>query len=434
MNRIFRYLPISILGVLYLVTLSPYALGGDSAEFIAASVSMGICHPTGYALYVLLGKIFSSLLFFVPAEISINLLSTVYFVCCLIVFQKALNLIKISLTNQMLAVSLLGVTPSLWWYTRTAEVYTLQGLLFITIYYFIISWYCHRLFYKLLVAAFVAGLTLGNHETIVLIYPALFGLLVVEATRKNIQPHHVALILVAGCTGSLILLSYFILDRSCTVNYLTQYFYEFPDPQVTTSVARFFWLISGEQYSAVKGMHSLFSFSLWTDIWGVVKQLYDDNFLLILLGSLGLISCSAAQVLDSGSSVSNLLLRLTTLLTILYYSTYKYFEPVFFIGGYIICGIGTAQLLEKWFTNKYCFRCLNALLVVYLTVSAANQVRNNYGESGALQKRTADFLHHIENNAFVISGWKNSTMIWFHQCVEAIEELKMTSFRSVARW
>src|SRR4030095_16331863 len=47
--------------VLYLRTLAPSLLYGDSAEFQTIAYTLGIGHPTGYPIYVLLAKLFTFL-------------------------------------------------------------------------------------------------------------------------------------------------------------------------------------------------------------------------------------------------------------------------------------------------------------------------------------------------------------------------------------
>ena len=47
---------------LYLRTLAPGVLGGDSGEFQFAAWLGGFAHPTGYPLYLLLGYLWTHLL------------------------------------------------------------------------------------------------------------------------------------------------------------------------------------------------------------------------------------------------------------------------------------------------------------------------------------------------------------------------------------
>ena len=46
---------------LYLRTLAPTVLGFDSGEFQFVVPTLGLAHPTGYPLYLLLGKLFTAL-------------------------------------------------------------------------------------------------------------------------------------------------------------------------------------------------------------------------------------------------------------------------------------------------------------------------------------------------------------------------------------
>src|SRR5438093_11523690 len=45
----------------YLATLSPSVAGGDSGEFIAVARVMGVTHPPGFPLYIILAKLFTLL-------------------------------------------------------------------------------------------------------------------------------------------------------------------------------------------------------------------------------------------------------------------------------------------------------------------------------------------------------------------------------------
>ena len=61
---------------IYIRTLAPSLLLGDSAEFQTLAVTLGMTHPTGYPVYLLLGKLFTLLpVGTIPARV--NLLSAV---------------------------------------------------------------------------------------------------------------------------------------------------------------------------------------------------------------------------------------------------------------------------------------------------------------------------------------------------------------------
>ena len=47
--------------VVYILTLAPGVVGLDSAELITGAHTLGVVHPTGYPLYLLIGKLFNAL-------------------------------------------------------------------------------------------------------------------------------------------------------------------------------------------------------------------------------------------------------------------------------------------------------------------------------------------------------------------------------------
>ena len=57
--------------IVYILTLAPDVYFIDSGEFAAALVQFNICHPTGYPLFTLLGKIFTT----IPVENKIYLVN-----------------------------------------------------------------------------------------------------------------------------------------------------------------------------------------------------------------------------------------------------------------------------------------------------------------------------------------------------------------------
>src|SRR5918911_702298 len=79
-----RYTPFALGGgifaaalLLYARTLAPSVLPGDYAEFQMCAAILGVPHPTGYPLYVLLGKLFT-LLPVGDVAYRVNLSSAVY--------------------------------------------------------------------------------------------------------------------------------------------------------------------------------------------------------------------------------------------------------------------------------------------------------------------------------------------------------------------
>lgn len=116
----------------YLCTLAPSVVVGDSSEMQVVAHTLGIAHPTGYPLYTLLGKMFT-LLPFGNVAFRVNLMSAV----CAAVSIGALAYLLQKLTGNSMA-SLAGAlslafASALWSQAVIAEVYALQALIVVSI-------------------------------------------------------------------------------------------------------------------------------------------------------------------------------------------------------------------------------------------------------------------------------------------------------------
>ena len=75
-NRIIGVAVFVLTAALYLRTVGPTLGGGiDSAEYQHIAYTLGIAHPTGYPLYMVLGKIFTTLFAFGNIAYRMNVLS-----------------------------------------------------------------------------------------------------------------------------------------------------------------------------------------------------------------------------------------------------------------------------------------------------------------------------------------------------------------------
>lgn len=115
------------LGPVYLLTMSPAVGAADAFEFQVVAPQLGIAHPTGYPLYLLLGKLFSLLPFGTMAW-RINLASAVYAVlAAAVVFRLNWRLLRRPPAALAGAV-ILGLLPVYWNQAIIAEVYTLHAV------------------------------------------------------------------------------------------------------------------------------------------------------------------------------------------------------------------------------------------------------------------------------------------------------------------
>ncbi len=178
--------PLVFLGALalYVRTLAPSVafLFDDSLEFQLVGYKLAIAHPTGYPLYTLLLKLFT----FIPlgdAAYRANLLSAV----CAALAVALVYLIVLQLTRSVFAAlasaAMLAASPVFWSQAVIAEVYALNAL-FVAAIIGVASgeWRVKddgrqpdnsSLVTRLSSLAFLVGLALTHHRTIILLAPAL---------------------------------------------------------------------------------------------------------------------------------------------------------------------------------------------------------------------------------------------------------------------
>ena len=169
---------------LYLATLAPsvVTLFDDSLEFQLVTYQLGIAHPTGYPLYTLLGKLFT----FLPVgdvAYRVNLMSAffgaatvalLYLLILLIVSprKKAPNTFDTPLwpthLGAIIGAMLFGVGQVFWQQATIAEVYTLNA--FFVALLLVAAIYRPR---RVGWLAFLFGLSLTHHRTMLLLLPAL---------------------------------------------------------------------------------------------------------------------------------------------------------------------------------------------------------------------------------------------------------------------
>jgi hypothetical protein len=158
----------------YVLTLAPGVLGGDSGELQYIPYILGVAHPTGYPLYTLLGWLWAHVMVVGDVAYRMNLLSAVLGAST----AAALYLIVQHLTSRhppaLLAAVLLAFSPTFWMQAIVAEVYTLNTAFVVVVIYLLLRWEAAKPSARdLLLAAFVYGLSLTHHRGIIIFLPVL---------------------------------------------------------------------------------------------------------------------------------------------------------------------------------------------------------------------------------------------------------------------
>jgi hypothetical protein len=191
---------------LYVRTLVPFPLVGDSAEFQVLAYQVGIAHTPGYPVYLLLAKLFT---FLAVHDIAyrVNLFSA---------FMAAVTVAGVYLTARLLAcVRLaalfaglsLAVSFTFWSQAIIAEVYTAGAAFAALVLAGLLAWYRSGRRGPLFLAGLCGGLSLGVHSSVALLAPAV--LLFLWLNRKR-WPNFWAAAVLGAAVGTLLYLLAFV--------------------------------------------------------------------------------------------------------------------------------------------------------------------------------------------------------------------------------
>lgn len=267
----------------YLLTLAPTVTFVDSGELIVAARFLGVAHPPGFPLYLLLAHLVTLIPFGNIAE-RVNFASALFAALAvtflfLVVSEALLNRVDaqkspapagkgsgggkskrekragkapapaakpgenqlfLSLAPALVAALVLAFSRTLWSFATVAEVYTLNTLLIVFIWFLVFRWRATSENQLLYFAALIFGVALGvHHVTVGVMLPAL-GVFVCRSAGwkffKSKQLLHCALIAIAG---TIVVYAYLPLaaHQSPIMNW--------GDPR---TAQRIWWHISGHQY------------------------------------------------------------------------------------------------------------------------------------------------------------------------------------------
>ncbi|TFH24844.1 MAG: DUF2723 domain-containing protein, partial [Myxococcales bacterium] len=169
-----------------------YALGaartiyvGDSGELVAAVHTLGIPHPSGYPLYVLLGKLFTLIVPVGSIAFRMSLFSAAAAAAAcggLFVLARRLGLGR---EAALLASLLLAFAPSFWSQANVQRAYALNALFVVAATGSAVHWLRVRTERSIALAFFLCGLGSSNH-TFMAIYAVALGVYMLGVDRAVI--------------------------------------------------------------------------------------------------------------------------------------------------------------------------------------------------------------------------------------------------------
>jgi len=186
----------------YLKTMAPTVSFWDCGEFIACSYILGVPHPPGAPLFVLIGRIFTLIPLFGEIAARVNFISVL--TSALTVWLSYLLIVKLvsrwgngsegkwhklsAYVGGIVGSLFLGFGRTFWGNAVEAEVYGLGLMLMMLILYLGLLWMDKRGSSKgdriLVLIAYLGLLSIGVHMTVFLVMPVVFLLVVWEDRSK----------------------------------------------------------------------------------------------------------------------------------------------------------------------------------------------------------------------------------------------------------
>ena len=165
-----------LIGTVYLVTLYPGVGKGDSAELQYMCPLLGVCHPPGYALEVVVGKLFSWLPIGPSVAWRINLMQAVCGVIGCLALYGALRRLTGQILPAAIACATLAFSAIYWQACVRAEVYAFYGMFLLLGIYAVVRFLQSDKGAWFFLAALLLGICVGGRLSELLVLPAIGGL------------------------------------------------------------------------------------------------------------------------------------------------------------------------------------------------------------------------------------------------------------------
>lgn len=413
--------PAFLAGILYLATMAPGVAGFDSAELITGAYTLGIVHPTGYPLYLLIAKVFT----FIPIRTiayRVNLVSVVFGIIAVYLATRWIYASTKSLIAAWVGAFSLALGCGMWSMATVAEVYTLQVALIMGLLLTMRQWLMSEDSRWLYLMALLFGLGMTNHVTAGLFLPSLGWIVVSKLGVKETLKR--SPLLIGTAVLGLLFYLYFPLRYAANppLNYVKSYY-----KVDLTTLSGMLWMISGRAYRFFAFGYDLPGYALEL-IKSVVLLTKNFTILGVILGIIGTLS----MLRHKRNEGIALLLAFTS--NILFFTGYAVADKdTMFLSAFgiwaLLVGVGVyavgsriikieiLQKRERW-AASYVFS--GALLVSYLIVGGANLQELDRSRNIGPDLYARRVLSTLPKNAFVIGRWSSAVILEYYQYVEGI--------------
>ena len=426
----------------YMATLAPSVTFFDSGEFLTATASLGSAHSPGYPLFLMFTKPFTWLPF---GNIAFRVNMATAFsssLACLGVYLLAVYLLKgeqvvenekfsaFAVNTAGLAAALaFSVTPRLWLQSNHDKPYPLLAFITAVIFYLVFKWRedyrngqeCPGYIYA---GAFLAGLAMAIHQTIVLLLPA-WGLLIILADWRIIT--RIKEILLAMFFGLFGFAVHLYLPLRATQNPLLNW----GDPK---TYEQFMWHFFRKGYPSEP--HSRNASLLWAQIkaFNVPHEFTWLGAILAILGMIWLWKRQRDLVIAYLAAIVTFLAVIAGYFNTqmdLIFLTEEFFTPLYLFTA-VLVGVGLFQLLA-FAVNKaklpiiYNAKVYSLVIMMYLalpiSLCAMNYYENDQHNNYIAYDYATNTLRSLPQNAVMFTwGDSGAFPLWYLQGIERMRE------------
>jgi len=402
--------------LIHMITANQTVSYTDNGELAATCYNLGVAHPSGYPLFVLLGYIYS---FFIPsigAILAFNLFSAFFVSITSVLFGfmslhyicKAFpNFSENPLNTFLLTISsglTLSYASTIWAQATSFEVYSLHLFFIVAFLYSLLKFDSSDNPKYLIISFFILSFSFANHLTTVLIIPPLVLYLIFNSSfiKSLKQPNF--------------LLLYFVFPALITISfYIFMYLLSSINPyfnwgDISRGFDEFKYHVQGKQYQ----------------IWMFNGENTNENlvsFFSILPKNLSyiLVVFVPVGIYLSFKYFSRLsvFLSLYMLINIIYSINYSIHDiDNYFLPSIIILinfgMLGIIFLLSKFKLSLY------FLLILPLLNLSANYSDNDNSNSNFVEAYSKTILDNLDSNSIIISAqwdyWNSA--FWYYSKVE----------------
>ncbi len=392
----------------YAATLAPGILPADSGEFQFVARVLGIAHPPGYPLYTLLGKL-ATLVPINSVAWRVNLLSALFAALTLALVTRAVRRLTGSAVAGLVSALALGGITTFWAQATTANIRALMALFTALMLLLALEYGAQPTQKRLAALALAAGLAVGHHGSLGLLFIPLAAYLLVADPQLLRRGR--ALLMAAGAFAASLLVLLYLPIRSLTGAPF--------DPTPIDSVGRFLEHIlasgfRGDMFYFARADLLPGRIGVWLNI---LRMEFGAPLALALVpvGIAALVKRPKAGLLLGGVFLVNT----ATAITYRAPQTVEYLMPSY-VALAMLLGVGLAAAMA-WASRRSVLRALVAAGVVALCVApwVANASsflalhRDNSTEATARA-----LLDAAPAEATILANWHWATPLWYLQYVD----------------